>query len=139
MVSQAVARFVKVSPRKVRLVIDLVRGENAQEALDILANLDKRAATYVERALKSAINSAKLKSKLDAKDLNISKITADGGPMLTRYKAQAMGRATVIRKRTTHIHVELERETPFIEETVKQKKPKLRKKEAKDGTKGTSD
>lgn len=108
MVSKAVAKYVRVSPRKVRQVIDMIKGEDVEKALAILANLNKGARVYVVRLLKSAISSAK-SLNLRPKDLYISRITADGGPMLKRYRAAPMGRATPIRKRTTHIRIELDK------------------------------
>lgn len=109
MVTRAIAKYVRVSPRKVRQVIDLIRGEDVDGALIVLSHLNKRAATYVERALKSALANAERGTRLKAQDLYISKITADGGPFLKRHKAAPMGRAVMIRRRTTHITVELDK------------------------------
>ncbi len=106
-VSKAYARYIRVSPRKVRLVIDLVRGEKVGRALAILASINKGARVYVEKLIKSAVSNAKLNPQVLTDELFISKITADGGPMLKRYRAAAMGRATMIRRRSTHLSVEL--------------------------------
>lgn len=110
MLTRVVARYVKVSPRKVRQVIDLIRGHDVESSLAILANLKKRPAHHVEQVLKSAVASAKQKTegKSTPGQLMISRIFADGGPMLKRYKAAPMGRAVMIRRRTSHITVELE-------------------------------
>ena len=109
MIAKAVAKYVRVSPRKVRMVIDLVRGKSIPQALNILLNINKDAKHPVEKVLKSALNNAERKAPSNKTDKRyISKITADGGPMLKRYRAAPMGRATMIRKRTTHILVELE-------------------------------
>ncbi|MCX5715425.1 MAG: 50S ribosomal protein L22, partial [Candidatus Omnitrophica bacterium] len=113
MVSKAIVRYVRLSPRKTRLVADMVRGKNIGEALAILANLHKRASMYVNEVLKSAIANAKRFPEIETSALYISKITVDGGPMFKRYRAGSMGRAIPIAHRTSHIAVELD---------VKQKK-----------------
>ena len=109
MVSRAVAKHIKISVRKVREVIDLVRGKDVTGALTLLASLNKRAKLPVEKAIKSAVSNAKVKSDILPKDLYVARITADGGPMLKRFRAAAMGRAVKIRRRTCHITVELEK------------------------------
>lgn len=106
-VSKAYARYIRVSPRKVRQVIDLVRGEKVGRALATLASINKGARVYVEKLIKSAVSNAKRNPQVLTDELVISKITADGGPMLKRYRAAAMGRATMIRRRSTHLAVEL--------------------------------
>lgn len=111
---RAVAKYIKTSPYKMRKVMDLIRGKGVNSALGILENTEKRSRIYLIRALKSAIASAKQGGKVKQDDLFIWKITADDGPIMRRYKAQAMGRATMIRKRTSHIIIELGRiETPI--------------------------
>lgn len=107
--AKAVARFVRCSPTKAKQVIDLVRNKGVNEAEFILAGLRKVAKVYVLKAVKSAVANAKTQKNLKPEELYISKISADQGPMLKRFKAQAMGRATKIRKRTCHIIVELGR------------------------------
>lgn len=108
MISKAKARFVRTSARKIRYVIDLIRGKDIPAAFAILANLNKRAASYVNKVLKSAVANAKKVPNIKEENLYIAKIVADGGPMWKRYRAAAMGRATMIRKRTSHIYVELD-------------------------------
>lgn len=111
---RAVAKYIKTSPYKMRKVIDLIRGKDVNLALGLLENVEKRSRIYLIRALKSAIASAKQGGKVKQDDLFIWKITADDGPTMRRYKAAAMGRATMIRKRTSHITIELGRiETPI--------------------------
>lgn len=107
LVSKAYAKYIRVSPRKTRLVIDLVRGEKVDRALVILANLNKGAKVYVQKLIKSAASNAKSNPAVSADQLFISRITADNGPVLKRFRAAAMGRATMIRHRTTHLTVEL--------------------------------
>jgi large subunit ribosomal protein L22 len=109
MIACAKAKYVRVSPRKARLVIDLIRGKSVESSFAILSAVNKRAAVYIKKLLRSAVNNAENIAHLNARELYISKITADGGPFLKRYKATAMGRATVIRKRTSHIRVELDK------------------------------
>jgi len=106
---RAVAKFIKISPYKVRKVVALIRGKDVNSALAILKNTEKRSTLYLERALKSAIASAKQGGKVKQDDLYISKILIDDGPMMKRYKAAAMGRATMIRKRSSHISIEVGR------------------------------
>jgi large subunit ribosomal protein L22 len=109
MIARAVVRYIRVSPRKVRQVTRLVQQENAQRALVILSNMKKRHVIYVIKVLKSAISNAKQKPDVKEEDLYISKITVDNGPMLKRFRPRAMGRATQILKRTSHITVELDK------------------------------
>lgn len=131
-VSKARARYIRISPRKARLVIDLIRGEKVNRALVILANLNKKARVSVEKVLKSAVHNARLNPALKTAELLVSKITADKGPMLKRYRAQAMGRATMIRHRTTHLTVELGKsEVRQVVRQVKRKKQKQQKKNIK--------
>lgn len=105
--AKARAKYIRVSPRKARGVIDLIRGEKVGPALAILANLNKGAKVCVEKLLRSALSNAKQNPAINTNQLFIAKITADGGPVLKRYRAAAMGRATMIRHRTTHLTIEL--------------------------------
>ena len=107
MIVNARGRFLRISPTKTRQVIDLIRGQDVTRALSILANTNKRPRYHVEKILKSAISNAKQKG-LQEDQLFISKIVADEGPMWKRYRAAAFGRATMIRKRTSHINIELD-------------------------------
>lgn len=110
MQAKAEIKYVRVSARKARLVLDLVKGKTVENANFILDSTNKRSAALVKKAVNSAfanLNSGK-QDKFAAKDVFISKIKADGGPMLKRYRAATMGRATPVRHRTTHIKVELE-------------------------------
>jgi large subunit ribosomal protein L22 len=123
MLAKAEAKYVRISPRKVRLVLDLVKGKTVENANYILGNANKRAGGPVKKVINSAFANANFgkQEKLLAKDVYISKIKADVGPMLVRYRAATMGRATPIRHRTAHIYVELERvQTGEQEESVAQ-------------------
>ena len=108
METQAVARHIRMSPRKVRYVADLVRGKKVEEALDILTFTPRRASPVISRLLKSAIANAGQNESIDVDTLYIKKIFVDGGSTLKRFRPRAMGRATTIRKRTSHITVVLE-------------------------------
>lgn len=109
MVTRAIARYIRISPRKTRKVIDLVRGMPVVKAEALLKTLQKRPCVYISRLLSSAVDSADKNSHLSPADLRISLIKADQGPMLKRYRAASMGRATMIRHRTSHITLELDR------------------------------
>jgi len=108
MISKAIARYIRISPRKSRLVADLVRGKAIDQAIAILGNLHKRPTRYVQQVIKSAVSNAKKDPDITEADLYISKITVDNGPSFKRYRAGSMGRAMMIRHRTSHIIVELE-------------------------------
>ncbi|OIO80053.1 MAG: 50S ribosomal protein L22 [Candidatus Omnitrophica bacterium CG12_big_fil_rev_8_21_14_0_65_43_15] len=110
MIARSIARYVRVSPRKTRYVLDIIRGQGVDNAFSILDNTNKGAVFFIKQALKSALDSAvkKTKGSADASNLYISKATADGGPMQKRWRAASMGRATPILKRTSHILIELD-------------------------------
>ncbi len=107
MIVKAETKFVRISPTKVRQVMDLIRYKDALSAQAILANLNKRPCEFLRKILKSAIANAKAKG-FDAGQLYVSKIICNVGPAWKRYKAAAFGRATPIKKRTSHIRIELD-------------------------------
>ena len=111
--NRATARMVRISPRKARLVNDLIRNKSVEEALNILAFTSKRAAPVVTKLIDSAIQSIDESEQLDwdVDELIVGKIFVDEGPTLKRFKPRAMGRATRINKRTSHITVELQPRT----------------------------
>lgn len=126
MISKAIARFIRQSPRKMRLVADMVRGKPIDEAQAILMNLEKRARLYVQEVLSSAVANATNKDPdVSPSDLYISRIIIDGGPMFKRYRAGSMGRAMMIRHRTSHILIELDRKKTAAKPEVKVKSQKL--------------
>ncbi len=108
MEARAVARYVRIAPRKVRLVIDLVRGKKVDEALAILEFTTKRAAKVVKKLIHSAVANAEQNPDVDVDNLYIKRIYADEGPTLKRIRPRAVGRAYLIRKRTSHITVILD-------------------------------
>jgi len=105
---KAKLRFVRVGPRKVRLVADLIRGKGSEEALNILTFTKKAAAKIIIKLLKSVIANATQKKNIDVDRLYIKKITVDQGPTMKRFQPRALGRATTIRKRTSHITIVLD-------------------------------
>lgn len=98
---------VRIAPRKARLVVDLVRGKHVQDALDILKFTNKRAAPVVAKMISSAIANAQGAATIDVDSLVVSEAFVDEGPTLKRFLPRAQGRATPIRKRTSHITVKL--------------------------------
>ena len=108
MISKASATFVRISPRKVRYVIDLIRAKSVPQAQSILAGSPRRAGGIVKKLLDQAVNAAERNSQLHAQDLVVSKVLADGGPSMKRFRAATMGRANRIKKRTSHIQLELD-------------------------------
>ncbi len=105
---RAKLRFVRISSRKARLVADLIRGKKSEEALNILIFTRKAAARILIKLLKSAIANATQKKTIDVDRLYVKKITVDQGPTMKRFTPRALGRATTIRKRTSHIHMILD-------------------------------
>jgi len=107
MIAKAEGKFLRLSPSKVRLVMDLIRGKDALQAEAILRTVDKRPKEYLIKILRGAIANAKVKG-FSADKLYVSKILANPGPVWKRFKAAAFGRAASIRRRTVHIKVELD-------------------------------
>ncbi len=105
MEAKAVARYVRISPRKVRPVVDLVRGKSVDEALAILKFTPKRASAPVAKVIRSAAANAEHNYDLDRDNLYIAAAYVDQGPTWKRYQPRAYGRANLIRKRTSHITV----------------------------------
>ena len=107
MIAKAEGKFLRITPTKVRQVIDLIRHRDVLEAEAILINLNKRPKEYLIKLLKQAVANAKVKG-FNPPQLYISKIICDGGPSWKRFKAAAFGRAVPIKKRTSHIRIELD-------------------------------
>jgi large subunit ribosomal protein L22 len=97
-----------MGPRKARLVADLIRGKKSEEALNILTFTKKAAAKTIIKLLKSAIANATQKKTVDIDRLYIKKIAVDQGPTMKRFQPRALGRATMIRKRSSHITIVLD-------------------------------
>jgi large subunit ribosomal protein L22 len=105
MEAKAIARYVRVSPRKARLVVDMIRGKSAGEAANILRFTPKGAAEVVAKVLDSAVANAEHNLKIKPETLYVVAAFVDEGPTLNRIRPRAMGRAFPIRKRTSHITV----------------------------------
>jgi large subunit ribosomal protein L22 len=106
--TKAVARYVRVPPAKARLVLNLVRGKQAGEALTILQFTHRAAARLIEKVLRSAIANAEHNHQVrNLEDLRVVAATADGGPSMKRVQPRAMGRAFFIRHRSSHLTIEL--------------------------------
>jgi large subunit ribosomal protein L22 len=120
MIAKAEAKYIRMAPRKVRLVLDLVKGKTVEEAVYILDNVNKRASRPVKKVINSAfanVNQNK-QEKILSKDVYISTIKADSGPYLMRYRAATMGRAAPIRHRMSHIYVEIDKIVPKKKKTT---------------------
>ncbi|MCL4216097.1 MAG: 50S ribosomal protein L22 [Candidatus Hydrogenedentes bacterium] len=112
-------RFVRIAPRKVRLVADLIRGRKVSEARDILRFTMKRAAPVLGKLLESAVANAETaaaerRHRIDADDMVVNHISVDGGPAFKRVQPRAQGRRTLLRKRTSHVQLRLTGESAPI-------------------------
>lgn len=105
MEAKSVARYVRIAPRKVRIVMDLIRGKNISDALAILRFTPKAASPILEKVLKSAVANAEHNYDMDVNDLYISQAFADQGPTIKRFRPRAQGRASRINKKTSHITI----------------------------------
>ncbi len=108
---RAEAKYIRQSPYKVRRVLDLVRGLPVEEARHVLAFTDRRASDPVRKTLNSAVANAEHNHALDADELVVAEAYANEGPTLKRWRPRARGRATRIRKRTSHITIVLSEES----------------------------
>jgi large subunit ribosomal protein L22 len=105
MEARAISRYVRISPRKARLVIDAIRGKDVSEALRIVHLSTKRAATPIRKTLESAIANAENNYDVDVDDLLVVRASVDMGRALRRLKPRAYGRADIIRRPTSHITI----------------------------------
>jgi len=96
-------RMIRISPRKVRLVGDVIKRKNINDAMGMLTYMPQKAAFILKKLLDSAVANAKQKKYVDVDNLFVKNVLVDGGPVLKRFLPRAMGRATKIRKRTSHI------------------------------------
>lgn len=108
MISKATLRYIRISPRKVRPVIALIKGKKAEDAISTLYSVKKKASAILIAIIDSAMANARRVPGIDVSNLYISSLIANGGPQLKRFRAASMGRASTIRKRTSHITVELD-------------------------------
>ncbi len=107
MAYEAVHRFARISPRKARLMADMIRGKFADEALDILKYQPQRGARMIEKVLRSALANAEDRREPNLHALTITDVRVDPGPMFKRMRPKARGMSSIIKKRTSHIRVEL--------------------------------
>jgi len=122
MKATAKLKHLRIAPRKVRLVVDMVRGKKVVEAQNLLAFSTKRASKPVLKLLNSAVANAKSNLGGDESNLYISKISVDEGPKLKRWRARARGQAYEIQKKTSHINLILEEIKETSEKKTKKKK-----------------
>ena len=104
---RAVAKYMRISPRKVRMLTDAVKGKPVEAALDILKFMPQKSASMVEKIMRSAVANADQRPDVDVDALVVANVVADPGPVLKRFRPRARGRATRILKRTSHITVTL--------------------------------
>jgi large subunit ribosomal protein L22 len=105
MEARAITKYIRVSPRKVRLVVDQIRGKGVEEALNILKFVPKRSAGIVAKTLRAAIANAENTQSVDVDRLYVKQVKVDEGGMWKRFTPRAQGRATKIRKRLSHVTV----------------------------------
>lgn len=105
MEARAIAKYIRISPRKVNIVLDLIRGKNVKEAYAILKFTPKSASEVITKVLKSAVANAENNHEMNPDSLYIAQTFADQGPTLKRFQPHAQGRAFRILKRTSHITV----------------------------------
>jgi large subunit ribosomal protein L22 len=106
-VVRARARYVRTAPRKARLVMDHIRGRQVEQAVAMLTHTPRAVSTDILKLLRSAIANAESSYELGADELRIRRAYVDEGPTIKRYRPRAMGRATPIHKRTSHMTIEL--------------------------------
>ena len=105
---KAKLRYERIGAQKARVVVDSVRGKNVNDAIKILTFMDKKGAVMVKKLLESAVANADQKKVIDLDNLYVKTIFVDQGPVYNRWMPRAQGRATPIRKKTSHINVVLD-------------------------------
>lgn len=105
METRAAVKFIRVSPRKIRLVMDQVRGRKVEEALNILSFAPQKGARILKKLINSAVANAEQNSNVDVDSLYVKRLYADEGPTMKRWRPRAQGRATRINKRTSHLTI----------------------------------
>jgi len=108
MEARAITKFIRLSPRKVRLVVDQIRGKGVEEALNILKFTPKRSALIVSKTLRTAVANAENTQSVDVDQLYIKQANVDEAGMWKRFTPRAQGRATRIRKRLSHVTIVLD-------------------------------
>ena len=105
MEAKAVVRHVRMSPRKMRVIADMVRGKRVEEAMSMLKLMPKKGAVVIRKLLISAVANAEQKGEVDVDQLLIRDCNVDNGPILKRWMPRSMGRANRIQRRTSHVTV----------------------------------
>jgi len=105
METRAAVKYIRVSPRKIRLVMDQVRGRKVEEALNILSFAPQKGARILMKLINSAVANAEQNSDVDVDSLYVKRLYADEGPTMKRWRPRAQGRATRINKRTSHLTI----------------------------------
>ncbi len=110
MVTRALEKYLRISPKKLRPIAGLLKEKKVDEALYTLVNTNKKGAVLFKKVVESALSNAKRipQKKFTEENLYISKVVVNPGPVLKRYRAMSMGRAGMIRKRTSHVLIELD-------------------------------
>jgi large subunit ribosomal protein L22 len=108
MEARAITKFIRLSPRKVRLVVDQIRGKGVEEALNILKFTPKRSALIVSKTLRTAVANAENTQSVDVDQLDVKQAQVDEAGMWKRFTPRAQGRATRIRKRLSHVTIVLD-------------------------------
>jgi large subunit ribosomal protein L22 len=108
MEARAITKFIRVSPRKVRLVVDQIRGKGVEEALNILKFTPKRSASIVAKTVRTAVANAENTQSVDVDRLFIKQAKVDEAGMWKRFTSRAHGRATRVRKRLSHVTIVLD-------------------------------
>ena len=103
--ARAVAKYIKAAPRKLRIVIDNIRGKKVSDAISILRFTNRRASRMLLKVLESAVANAENNHELDSDNLYVYEAFVDQGPVIKRFRPRAMGRATPIRKKTSHVTI----------------------------------
>ncbi len=103
--AKAILRFVRVAPRKARVMVDMIRGQHVPQALAMLKYAPRSAAKVVEKVLRSAVANAEQKEMGDSEAMWIAKAYVNCGPTYKRFRSRSMGRANAIHKRTSHITI----------------------------------
>ena len=117
---RAAAKWLRISPRKARLVVEHIRGRTVPEARTVLAFTDRAAAREVEKLLRSAVSNAEANHGLIGDDLVVKTVFVDAGPVIKRWRARARGRSAQVRKRTCHVTLTL---VPGMSATVTRAEP----------------
>lgn len=126
--AKAIAKFIRMSPRKLRRVINVIRGKSTGHAQTVLKFMPYAAARVIEKVLKSAVSNASQNEKLNPEELKVSKAYVDGSTTLRRWRAMSRGRGFPILKRTSHVTIEVAHDEN-IAHLSKSTMPKVDKKE----------